>query len=118
MQSSPDCKADLNPTPAPASRRSTKYPGAVFFELFKNGMLGGNQNMWMIEKVASILFFERFNLASILVLLVVLFVLFGTYGNQFFFLWPCYRTWVLNFEKYLATMHVQEVDFLHTNFIV
>jgi hypothetical protein len=29
----------------------------VFFELFKNGMLGGNQNMWMIEKVASILFF-------------------------------------------------------------
>jgi hypothetical protein len=30
---------------------------AMFFELFKNGMLGGDQNMWMIEKVASILFF-------------------------------------------------------------
>jgi hypothetical protein len=29
----------------------------VFFELFKNVMLGGDQNMWMIEKVASILFF-------------------------------------------------------------
>jgi hypothetical protein len=36
----------------------------VFFELFKNGMLGGNQNMWMKEKVASILFFDRYNLAS------------------------------------------------------
>jgi hypothetical protein len=57
----------------------------VFFELLKNGMLGGNQNMWMIEKVASIPFFLRDSIwHQSLVLLVVLFVLFGTYGNQFF----------------------------------
>jgi hypothetical protein len=44
-------------------------------------------------------------------------VLFGTYGNQFFLFVT--MLWHLGSElKYLATMHVQEVDFLHTNFIV
>jgi hypothetical protein len=47
-------------------------------------------------------FFDRFNLASKPCYLVHM-------ATNSFFLWPCYGTKVLNFEKYLATMNIVSV---------